>query len=154
MKNPKKDVKLYNVLFPLWVLMLFPQAWLIILPGNFIIDSAVLLLTLLILKVGEKKQRYKKHILKIYGFGLLADVVGAAFLMYMSFMSGMGEHSIAMDSPWITIPAILISAGLIFVFNYFITFYSENKKTRLILSLVFAIVTAPYTFLVPSSWLY
>ena len=59
MKNLKKDEKLYNVLFPLWMLMLFPQVWLIVLPGNFIIDSAVLLLTLLILKVGEKKKRYK-----------------------------------------------------------------------------------------------
>lgn len=154
MKNLKKDEKLYNVLFPLWMLMLFPQVWLIVLPGNFIIDSAVLLLTLLILKVGEKKKRYKQHILKIYGFGLLADAVGAGLLLLTVWLLGVSNSDLAADSPIITIPAMIISAALIFVFNYFITFKKEEKKLRLTLSLVFAIVTAPYTFLVPTTWLY
>lgn len=154
MKNLKKDEKLYNVLFPLWMLMLFPQMWLIVLPGNFIIDSAVLLLTLLILKVGEKKKRYKQHILKIYGFGLLADAVGAGLLLLTVWLLGVSNSDLAADSPIITIPAMIISAALIFVFNYFITFKKEEKKLRLTLSLVFAIVTAPYTFLVPTTWLY
>ena len=42
----KGRVKLYNVLFPVWMLMMFPGMWLIILPGNFIIDSLVLLITM------------------------------------------------------------------------------------------------------------
>ena len=154
MKNLKKDEKLYNVLFPLWMLMLFPQMWLIVLPGNFIIDSAVLLLALLILKVGEKKKRYKQHILKIYGFGLLADAVGAGLLLLTVWLLGVSNSDLAADSPIITIPAMIVSAALIFVFNYFITFKKEEKKLRLTLSLVFAIVTAPYTFLVPTTWLY
>lgn len=153
MKAPKKDVKLYNLLFPLWVLLLFPHAWLVVLPGNFAIDSAVLLITLLILKCNEKKRWYKKYILLIFAFGMLADIVGAAFLLYMLFMNSYEVFSVPIDSPLITIPAVLISAGLIFVFNYFITFKNEDKKMRLIMSLVFAIVTAPYTFLVPGSWL-
>ena len=156
MNKPQKDVKLYNLLFPLWMLLLFPHAWLIVLPGNFAIDSAVLLITLLILKCNEKKRWYKKYILLVFAFGLLADIVGAAFLMYMFYMMSFEVLPIKapMDSPRITIPAILISAGLIFVFNYFITFRKEDKKTRLIMSLVLAIVTAPYTFLIPASWLY
>lgn len=156
MNKPQKDVKLYNVLFPLWVLLLFPHAWLIVLPGNFAIDSAVLLITLLILKCNEKKRWYKKYILLVFAFGLLADIVGAAFLMYMFYMMSFEvlPIKVPMDSPLITIPAMLISAGLIFVFNYFITFRKEDKKMRLIMSLVLAIVTAPYTFLIPTSWLY
>ena len=58
------------------------------------------------------------------------------------------------DEPYLTVPALLISAALIFVLNYFVTFRKIDRKTRLTLSLIFAIVTAPYTFLVPSSWLY
>ena len=153
MKAPKKDVKLYNLLFPLWVLLLFPHAWLVVLPGNFAIDSAVLLITLLILKCNEKKRWYKKYILLIFAFGMLADIVGAGFLWLEAYVTGILWNT-PMDSPLITIPAMLISAGLIFVFNYFITFRKEDKKMRLIMSLVFAIVTAPYTFLVPASWLY
>ena len=47
----KKDVTLYNVLFPLWMLLMFPVMWLIVLPGNFIIDSIVLIISMLIMKM-------------------------------------------------------------------------------------------------------
>ena len=59
MDNKKKDVKLYNALFPFWFLLLFPQVWLIVLPGNFLIDSIVLIISMFALKMTEKKQYYK-----------------------------------------------------------------------------------------------
>jgi putative flippase GtrA len=58
------------------------------------------------------------------------------------------------DELYLTIPALIISAVSIFLLNYFITFRNAEKKTRLQLSIIFAVVTAPYTFLVPSEWLY
>ena len=151
MKNDKSSVRLYNVLFPFWMLLLFPQMWLIVLPGNFIIDSAVLLISLAILKIPDKKQWYKKHILKIYAFGMLSDIIGSAYMLLLMIVFEVGSMG---DEPYLTVPALLISAALIFVFNYFITFKKTEKKLRLKLSLIFTIVTAPYTFLVPSSWLY
>lgn len=145
-----KGVRLYNVLFPLWMLMLFPVTWLIVLPGNFLIDSLVLLIGLKWLKIPDAKAWYKRHILPVFGFGMLADVIGAAYMLGMMLrgLSGMG------DEPRMTIPALLISAVCIFVFNYFVTFRKAEKPVRLRLALTFAIVTAPYTFLVPSGWLY
>ena len=149
--NKKKSITLYNVLFPVWMLLLFPQMWLIVLPGNFIIDSLVLVLSMLILKVADKKQFYKKHILKIYCFGLLSDVIGAAYMFLMAFIFEIG---IMGDEPYLTAPGLIISAVMIFIFNYFITFRKDDGKLRLALSLIFAVVTAPYTFLIPSSWIY
>lgn len=145
-----KDVKLYNVLFPFWMLMLFWQAWFIVLPGNFIIDSIVLIISLFALKIQDKKQWYKRYILKVFLFGMLSDIIGSAgmFLMIVSELSTMG------DELYMTLPALIFTALLIFVFNYFFTFKSIDKKIRLKLSLTFAIITAPYTFLIPSSWLY
>ena len=145
-----KPVRLYNVLFPLWFLMIFPVTWLIVLPGNFLIDSLVLIISLRVLKIGERKSWYKRHILPIFGFGLLADAIGAAFLFLMMVLEVYNFD----NEPWLTIPAMLLSAGLIFVFNYFVTFRKAEKPIRLRLALTFAIVTAPYTFLVPSGWLY
>ena len=55
MNGNKNGIKLYNVLFPFWILLLFPQVWLIVVPGNFIIDSLVFLVSMLILKITEKK---------------------------------------------------------------------------------------------------
>ena len=151
MNEKRKDVKLYNVLFPFWMILLFPQIWLIVLPGNFIIDSLVLLVSLLILKIADKKQWYKKYIFKIFSFGLLSDIVGSAYMLLMTVVFQVGSMG---DELYLTVPALIIAAVLIFVFNFFITFRKVDNTTRLKLSLIFAIVTAPYTFLVPSSWLY
>ena len=49
--NRSKSVTLYNVLFPIWMILLFPQMWLIVLPGNFLIDSLVLLASMAFLKM-------------------------------------------------------------------------------------------------------
>lgn len=151
MNNKKNDIKLYNVLFPFWMLLLFPQLWLIVLPGNFIIDSLVLIISMFLLKISDKKHYYKRHILKIYGFGMLSDIVGSAYMLLLMLVFQVGRMG---DEPYLTIPALIISAVLIFVLNYFVTFKNTDKALRLKLSVIFAIVTAPYTFLIPSSWLY
>ena len=151
MNNKKNNIKLYNVLFPFWMLLLFPQVWLIVLPGNFIIDSLVLIISMLVLKISEKKQFYKQHILKIFGFGMLSDIIGSAYMFLLMWAFEVGSMG---DELYLTLPALFISAVLIFVSNYFVTFKKTDKELRLKLSVIFAIVTAPYTFLVPSSWLY
>lgn len=147
----KNSVKVYNVLFPLWMLLLMPQLWLIVLPGNFLIDSLVLAAAMFALKIGEKKQFYKKHILKIFLFGLLADAIGSVFLVVMAFVLEMGVYG---DEWYMTVPAVMISAAFIFLFNYGVTFKRCERPVRSRLALTFAIVTAPYTFLIPSAWLY
>ena len=146
----KKDVKLYNVLFPLWMLLMFPQMWLIVLPGNFIIDSVVLLISMRLFGICEKKQFYKSNILTIFSAGILSDVIGSLYMLLMV----MTEHYDGIREWYTTIPGLIISAVMIFILNYYITFRKCEKKQRLWLSLIFAVVTAPYTFLVPSSWLY
>ena len=151
MNNKKNDIKLYNVLFPLWMLLLFPQLWWIVIPGNFIIDSLVLIISMYALKISDKKQWYKRHIFKIFGFGMLSDVIGSAYMILMTLVFQLGVMG---DELYITLPALIISAAFIFVFNYFVTFRKADRALRLKLSLILAIVTAPYTFLVPSSWLY
>ncbi|MGN1405497.1 MAG: hypothetical protein ACI4WM_04455 [Erysipelotrichaceae bacterium] len=147
----KGSIKLYNVLFPLWMLMMIPVSWLVVIPGNFIIDSLVLLVCMNVLKIIEKKDFYKKHIIKIFLFGMLSDVIGSAIMLLMMMVLDIGKMG---DELYITLLGLLIAAVMIFVFNYYFTFKKVDKDLRFKLSLTFAIVTAPYTFLVPSSWLY
>ena len=151
MCNKKNDIKLYNVLFPFWMLLLFPVTWLIVIPGNFLIDSLVLIISMRILKIADKKLWYKRYILKIFAFGMLSDIIGSAYMLLMITVFEVGRMG---DEPYLTIPGLIISAVMIFVFNYFVTFKTIDKPLRLKLALIFALVTAPYTFLVPSSWLY
>lgn len=149
MHNKEKEVKLYNVLFPFWMLLLFPRMWLIVIPGNFIIDSAVLIISMYALKLADKKSYYKRHIIKIYLFGMLSDIIASGYMLLL-MLSGVGQMG---DEIYLTLPALIIAAGLIFLFNYFISFKKSDRALRLKLALTFAIVTAPYTFLIPSSWI-
>lgn len=147
----KKEVRLYNVLFPFWMLLLFPVTWCVVLPGNFIIDSIVLIASMFCFKTQNKKVFYKQTIWKIFGVGILSDLIGAAYMLIMMIsleIGGMG------DDWYLTIPGLVISAVCIYFLNYFITFRKCVKQERVKLALIFAIVTAPYTFLIPSSWLY
>lgn len=46
MKNKSKGIRLNNVIFPLYMIMLLsPYMWLIMLAGNFLIDSLVLIVS-------------------------------------------------------------------------------------------------------------
>ena len=146
----KKDIRLYNVIFHVWFLMLFPQMWLIVLPGNFIIDSIVLILSMIFLKFEERKIFYKQKILKIFIIGLISDLIGASFLFILMLAGAMSMG----DELYFTIPAMIIAAFFIYLLNYKITFKNLELPIRKKLSLIFAIVTAPYTFLIQSSWVY
>ena len=133
------------------MLLFFPRIWLFVLPGNFIIDSLVLIISMVALKIADKKQWYKRYIIKIYLFGMISDIIGAAYMLLLITVFRVGRMG---DELYLTAPAILISSTLIFILNYYITFKKIDKLLRLKLSLIFALVTAPYTFLIPSSWLY
>jgi hypothetical protein len=106
---------------------------------------------MLVLKIADKKLWYKKYILKIYAFGMLSDIIGAVYMFILMLYFDVGRMG---DEPYLTVPALFISAVLIFVFNYFITFKKADNSLRVKLSIIFALVTAPYTFLIPSSWIY
>ena len=60
---------------------------------------------------------------------------------------GGGYHHLSLENEGSKIAQFYNSHG----FN---AFKKDDKRTRLCFSLVFAIVTAPYTFLIPISWMY
>ncbi|MBE7026874.1 MAG: hypothetical protein E7410_04855 [Ruminococcaceae bacterium] len=147
----KKDVRLYNVLFPLWMLLLFPVTWIVVIPGNFIIDSIVLIVAMSILHFENKKEFYKRNIVKIFGVGIVSDLIGSVYMLVMMIVFELGSMG---DEWYTTVPALLIASVLIYIMNYYISFKECDKKLRIKLALTFAIATAPYTFLIPSRWLY
>ena len=118
MNNDNGKIKLYNVMFPIWMLILFPVVWLVIFPVNFIFDSLVLIICMSKFGIADKWQTYKRHILKIFAFGMISDIIGAALLLVVVML----DLGLRGDELYITAPAMLISALLIFIFNYCITF--------------------------------
>ena len=170
----KKEIRLYNVFFPVWLLLLFyPLYWIAVLPVNFGVDLLVIVLTLRALHTEDIKTKAKKSIWKVWGFGFAADILGG-ILMFSTQFIGMflEKHFPAADTWWYdnmvnstmfnafenifaflwVLLCVAFSGLLIYLFNNkialkkAITDPAERKK----LALALAIFTAPYTFFIPT----
>ena len=71
----KYETKLYNVIFPIWLLIILPVTWIVVLPVNFIIDLLVVTLTLKFMKIQKIKSTIKAVILKFWIFGFISDIL-------------------------------------------------------------------------------
>lgn len=172
----REEIKLYNMLFPMYLLWLIPTIWIVVVPANFLIDSIVILVTLSVLKI-PRKEIYKKTILKIWGYGFLADLIGSIFLLLISEIAfaifegnsmfteesrrALNTIRLAIDyNPYsnifafvITLLAVAISGFCIYKFNLKSTFKTieidiAHKKR---LALMLALFTAPYMLLIPAN---
>ena len=148
-------------MFPIWMLILFPAMWLIVIPANFAVDSAVLLLGAHFFLRGRAKEIWKKSILKVFIFGFLSDFIGAGFLtagLYVSSYLDFGTvFEEACNGPqsiggfFVLLFAVLLSGVCIYFADYKFAFKKieaeagEKKK----LALLIAVLTAPYTFFIP-----
>ena len=160
----KRPVRLYNVIFPIWLLFLFPVTWLIALPGNLIIDCAVVFFTLLALKHADKKAVLHHAWWKIWLLGFAADLVGVLFLLPSMFLLGF------LPAPWdpwlepvmyhsfkgwlafvLTLIAVALSGLCIYLFDRraLRSCPALDDRQRHIVALTLAIVTAPWLFFVP-----
>lgn len=160
-----KQTRLYNVIFPVWMLFLFPQVWLIALPGNLIIDCAVVLFTLTLLKHTQKKAVLKQVWWKVWLLGFAADFVGIAVLMPAMFLPSAVSKEVRpliepiMYNCWKSPIAFLWTAAAVILAGACIYFFDKramrscehlSARERHIVALTLAIVTAPWMFFIPT----
>lgn len=169
----KKEVKLYNILLPIWILIFCPTwLWLILIPANYLIDRLVLRWSLG--EMPESSTFCRKHTWKICISGFLGDLCGAIVLFsvfVIDALAGDGmqtaplldkiEQGIAGD-PFSSIAAFLTVAVSVAVAGLVIFFLDRKIFTRAGLApdqarksaLWIAVITAPYLYFVPSRLLY
>ena len=156
-----KSYRLNNVMFPIYMLFLFfPQVWLVALPFNFAFDSLVLVLAMRHWHFEGKKEIWKKSILRVWGFGFLADIVGAALITALAYLIEIGfDINIYFSSGTemlTAIPGVALAGWLIYLFDkkwaFRKTALEAVQKHKLALAL--AVFTAPYTMLIPTRLLY
>lgn len=160
----KRDIKLYNLIFPMWSIyffgLLFPPMLLILLPANFAVDSIMLLLLFQWLKLPEKKEWYKKTIIKTWGFGFLADVLASGVFVALSeALSDVFQdanvnvyRSVSSFPSFLFTTAAVVWAGiLIYIFQRKFVLkkleLEEGQKKKIALGM--AILTAPYLMYLP-----
>lgn len=163
-----KNVKLYNIIFPIWFFYLIPYAWILIIPMNFLIDSLVTICSCKYLKIANYFEIWKKTIFKTVVFGFLSDLIGVLFLFLICvtdiFKIFSGEIISALNfNPFRSLIAFLIIFVAIFISGFFIYFLNKNynfskldieERQKKKMALYMAIFTAPYTFLIPIELFY
>ena len=179
----KKDTKLYNMIFPPYLLVaLGAVPWLsaLVIFGNLAIDSIVLLIITLILFKRMNWKFFLKRVFVVWIIGFLGDIAGIIFLLIGShigypyivshsesddimykMMDGMNNVTnhpgdLNIYSYILLWLGILVAAAGIFFFDYYFVFRREwiPKKKSIIAALTIAVLTAPYTFLIPNSFFY
>lgn len=176
-RSSKHDITLYNVIFPLSMLvLLIPFTWVVILPANLAIDGIVMYLTLKWMKAKEIKTVMKTSFFKTWGLGFLADLIAAGLLFALMMIVDLiiegapnGSFEKALEdmitmanyNPLGSVGAFLIVAAIVAFCGYLIYLFNakyalkhaplaDEQRKKLALSL--AIFTAPYLFFIPTIW--
>ena len=149
---------------PLW---LFPQLFIIVAPANLLVDCLVLTLALMGLKHQNKRALVKKLWWKFWLLGFLADFMGALFLFGFWYLSLLPDPvgswvdqvlSAAFLNPFRTLSGFLYTLSGVAIAGVCIYFFDKramrscallDERQRHIIALTMAIVTAPWTFLIP-----
>lgn len=159
MAQKPNGVRVYNVLFPVYMIFLFfPATWLVILPFNFAFDSLVLWLAMRHWQMQDKKGLWKKSILRVWLFGFTADLAGAGLIVLLYFVTNslMDFTDFTTWEPLLVLPCVALAGWLIYLLDKKWAFGKTalDAVQRHKLALALAIFTAPYTMLIPTRLLY
>ena len=156
----KKGIKLYNVAFPIWLLLVYPSWWIVILPLNFLVDSLVLLGIAKFAKLPLLKAQFWKVIWKVWWVGFLSDIIGAMLLFYFilwkapetDFIAALvGNPFLHWEALLLVITATLLSAVMIYFLNLRRSLKQLNcsQQQKRKIARYLAYWTAPYLFIFP-----
>ena len=173
----RKTVTLYNLLFPIWCLVWLPTPlWLIIIPGNYLIDRLVFTISGKKQKPELTKKFFRKYTWKLFLCGFLADFIGAILLLVPLLIpvpEGIGKNynhtafgkfmNALQFNPFSYFPTLLYTIFAVAIAGILIYFFDRNiirrtgeftKEQVHKISLAMAIITAPYLYLLPSGLFY
>lgn len=167
-----KEVRLYNAMFPIWLLILFPPFWIIAMIVNYIIDRLVLRHALRRLQIEDIKGKVKKAIWKTWIVGFTSDFVGGlgmvlTALLDFDYNTPFGKWwnenltNAVTYNPFESIYGVLWTTMCVIITSILIYFINKKwclKKLELTdeqkkkVALALAIFTAPYLFYLPTAW--
>lgn len=164
----KRRTRLYNILFPIFILVSVPSPlWLILIPLNYFWDNFILSKSLKDLP--EREEFCSRNAWKICITGFLSDIAGALLLFlemlicgeYFPDFSDRIGYGLSMDpfhtaeSFLSTLAAVFLSALLIYFIDR--TILRRNGLDSALASLAsrnLSLLTAPWLFFIPSKWIY
>ena len=173
----KRGTKLYNVIFPIWMLVYFPVTWVFVAPANYLIDFLVTRLSLKKAGVEAYKEMTRWKTMRwVWLLGFAADFVGTLLMFGAMLIDSALDYNSAFGFWWYenitnavamnpfeniwgflyTAVCVVISALLIYVFNDKIALrkLEVEEPIRKRVARNMAIFTTPYLFFLPTIWFY
>ena len=168
------EYRVYNLIFPVYGILLFPNPfWIILIPVNYLIDRFVLSLGLKREHVFEERTEQKAFlhhtVWKICIAGFAADFIGASIIifrdLYKSFFSQETMQAInyaVYGTPFassagliVFLLAVMIAGIFVFLFDRHILIKAGlNERTAVRIAVLMAVITAPYVILIPTNVFY
>ncbi len=149
------NLKLNNLIFPLWFIFFIPPVVFVTLLGNLVIDGAVIYSTLRLNKIILDRHQITALILKAWIFGFLADIVGAAVIFFFTVNFHFEHYKIWNSPKTITLFlfAVCLTGVIIYIVNHWLCQKEQlSKKVSVRVGITMAIITAPWMFLIPTPW--
>ncbi len=125
---------------------------------DFAFVSIAVFICMIALRIKNKKQFLRRYILKVFGIGLISDIIG-----WIAFFVSLAVFDAIVVEKIIAFPAFVIAVLFVFAFNYSLAFKNiQNEeqvkeiqtlkkygdKFQFILALIFALITAPWQIIV------
>lgn len=170
----EKEVRLYNAMFPIWLLILFPPFWIIAMIVNYIIDRLVLRYALRRMQVEDIKGKVKKAIWKTWIAGFGADFIGGFGMFIVANSSADYDKPLGtwwnnnmrygvFMNPFDNIFAFMYTSACVVLSGYFIYRFNKNWCLKTLdlsddqihmVALMLAVLTAPFLFYFPTRLFY
>lgn len=173
----RKGETLYNIIFPIWLLIWYPVIWIFVAPVNYVIDLLVTRISLKKLGVEDYKEKTRWKTMRwVWLLGFAADLIGTILMFVVNMIGSALDYETAFGrwwyenltnavsyNPFESIWAVLyvaacvaISGLLIYVFNDKIALrkLDLDEPIRKRVARNMAIFTAPYLFFLPTMWFY
>lgn len=166
----KKDYTLYASALPLFMLLLSPSRYAFLLPINLLITAAAVYYALKTISRGTLfRSMWKKELWLAWLSGFAGDLSGAGVLLGLTAIPvqnsqsawGLAIAAIQRNpftnttSSLLVFLSILLAAAIKYLLDLWIAFRKTDLPLRdkRMLCLSIAMLTAPYTFLLPAAWL-
>jgi hypothetical protein len=147
----EQNKRLYDVFFPFFMMWILPPIMIIALLGNYIVDGLVIFIVLRLNKIKIQKSHWG-FLTKMWAVGLLVDIVGTIVLL-LTVGGGPNSYTIWNDpATYLGFLVVVFGCGLLIgCANYFFSKkYISEPRVNWTIGLSMGILTAPWTFLIPT----
>lgn len=159
---------MFNIFFPVPVLHFLPPLVFAVLIINFAVDSLALLIGLRATQIRLTRIQFFKTVCMLFSVGLIADFVGAIIYLLPALISSstggflvtnemVGALMLNVFSNYQALAhallAVCCASVIIYLVDYkILTMGLCKKKQAQTIALLMAFITAPWTFLIPTTW--